>query len=260
MFSSLIQSHRMSTAFASMALAGGVLAQDSEASKQPLLPKAQVSIEEDAQDDIRSMELSSRQSDVTFIRVDEQGQPIVRMDLHFGGELPATEAELRDLVLPFGFGTNEEQAKGDPSGARTRLVANPGPPDGQADLVHFEPEADLVIAVRHLELDTAISCSLTRFVTYNGSRSSGTRLNWYVYADAVSGVAGPSKGSYADPDTYLYYKSGLSWYLLSSSGSYTYPDAVGGYSPSCSTKRWRFRVYMYAGGSFGARASWFSAW
>ena len=257
--------NRFSTRFRSAALlatllSSSALAQDSAAKTDQMQPDSDQFMAADLHADIRSSELLSRGADFTAVRLNQEGEAITRMDLHFGGELPTSERELMDLLNPFQFGEAEGRDKDEDSSWRTLIVPNPQPASGEADLIHFDPDEDLVIEIRRLVLDTSISCYSSWAVNYNGHRSTGSNLYWYSNSDAINATTGPNRSTSTDPDLYLYYRSGSSWRLLNHSAYGGWIDSVGGHNSSCNTVQWRVRVYMYRGGNFGVRSLSFRAW
>ena len=205
------------------------------------------------QADLRMNELVSRSADVTALRLDEHGAPVVRMDLFFGGALPENEAAILELLDSFTFGA-QEPARKDGANAWSTILVRSEPTTQAPSMIHFDPSADMAIEFRNLEETLTISCSMTFLINYNGNSATGSNFYWYTNSDSITVTTGPSRNSNADPDDYLYWWNGSSYAYFSGSSSGSYLDTVSAYSSSCSAFYWKVNVYMYNGGAFGVRA------
>jgi hypothetical protein len=213
---------------------------------------------QERQADLRMTELTSRSADVTALRVDEHGAPVVRMDLFFGGALPADEAAIVELLDSFTFG-DQEAARKDGANEWSTILVRTEPTVEPASMVHFDPTADLAIEFRDLQETVTISCSMTFLINYNGSASTGANFYWYTYSDSITVTTGPNRNSNADPDDFLYWWNGSAYQYFAGSTSASYLDTVSGYGSACNSYYWKVKVNMYTGGSFGVRAMTVSA-
>jgi hypothetical protein len=213
--------------------------------------------------DIRLEELLAQRADFTAIRLDPAGIPQVRMDLHFGGELPASREALRALVESFRFdeaaGANGAAGESDELPEwRTVITAASTLPFGEVKATYFAPDQDLAVTFRDVQ-GARLSCSVGWTVGFNGYNHTGDNRYWYFHADGVSAVAQARRDRNTNPQLYLYWSNGSSWVLSAYSTQGAWMDYVSDYSPYCTTVYWRVRVYMSNEGDYSCRATGFYA-
>jgi hypothetical protein len=208
--------------------------------------------EEDA-DELRHQELVGRRADVTVLRLNEVGEAVARLDLHFGRALPKTAEELLATLNQFeveGELVSDFREK-DRHYLTWRNVILPAPsaPLDQPELTFFDPEADLAIEFRRADAQKALTCKGGFAVAYGGFGSAGKNIYWYPTGDAITATAGSGVQSGADPDLYLSVWNGSSYVVLTSSTAYG-PDTVFAIPSNCQSNKWRLRVHMALPGTF----------
>lgn len=235
-------------------------AANSAASSPALAPDIDPMVE------LRMAELVAERADFTAIRLDAAGVPQVRMDLHFGGDLPESREALRALVESFSFDesvespTSQVDDSGNLADWRTVIVPATTPPVGELKANYFAPEQDLVITFWDMQGEH-ISCSMGWAVVFNGYHHTGTNVYFsYFYADAVMVAAQARRDRNTNPQLYLYRWNGSSWgspHASSIQGSWM--DVVRGFSSTCTSTAWLVRVYMANEGDYSCIASAFYA-
>lgn len=206
--------------------------------------------------DVRYRELLARRATVTAYQLDEHGAPRLRLDVHSASPF-ADERAARELLERFEDSESSSSGKIEDAPWRRTVLVSAEPALEPADMAYFDPEGDVVVTFRPLQL--ALSCSSGSTVQASLCPSTGTNSYWYFSGDAVTGAAGPNRCSCADPDLYLHWWNGSSWAFLGSSTAVSTLDSVGAFNPGCYSNNYRLRAYAYVGGCYSVRAGRFIA-
>ncbi len=218
----------------------------------------------DAVHDARVSELQQRRPSFTLIRLDELGQPQVRLDLYFGGLRPSTRAELLALTDRFRF----ESSSGDGSGRdepalpewRTLILPESAMPSGAPEMAEFSPGEDLFIEFRRVNL--SISCSMSWGFGFHGYDHTGTVRYIYAYgADGATFAAQARRDRNTNPNLSLQWRINGVWHALTSqvSSQGAYMDYVGWGDAGCVARDYRVRIYMANEGYYSCLGMKFTA-